>query len=212
MWRLLLSGAAVMAIASGAAAQSSGSAQLSITGAPQPSITGPAQQPPIGLGIGNGAALNRPTVATTGIGITAGIPLSGNLLSSCTADMSCGSFPATPLGAVAPSLDAPLRPAAGTQLNQTGGASAGVPLSQSGSLNQSSLNQAGGLNPAARAIASAGIGIAPNQIGGAGANTAIGVQAGQSGGAPASHAPSMPGNSFAAQCANSPGCSAFQGR
>jgi hypothetical protein len=148
-------------------------------------------------------------------------PLSGNNRSACTADTGCASFPLTPRGAANPSITPRLSPVIGTQANQpanqTGGAIAGPSV---GTLNStSSLNQAGALNPGGT-IASPGIGTTPipigglnqtsglNRTGGAGAKT----PAGQAGGAPASRTPSMSSNSFDAQCANSPSCSAFQGQ
>lgn len=207
MGRLLLASALLMAMASAAAAQSSG-AQSN--------------------GSGPGATI-APTAL--GTGATATLPVTGNGPSACTAATLCASFPLTPLGAANPSLEPNLSPAIGTQANRTGGAiaspSAGVASSQTGALNPTGVLNQGALNQAGSAIASPGIegiiGATLNQTGGlnqagglnrtagAAGSATTGTAAGQTGGTPASSAPSMSSNNFAAQCASSPNCSAAQG-
>ena len=206
MWRLLLSGATLIAMASGAAAQSSSSA-------PSTSITGPAQPSGYGLGVGNGAMVSGTT------GITTGLPRSGNLGSACSADTSCASIPLTPSTAANPSLAPRLSPAIGTQ---TGGATlgptSGGTRNPTGVLNSAgglSLNPAGGAlaNPASPTTAATSSKIGGlNQTGSSLANPAFGVQPAPTGGAPASRAPSMTSNTFEEQCANSLSCGALQGQ
>ena len=182
MRRLFLTSAALMAMASAAAAQSSGPA----VGATPPAIVG-----------GNGAGLNG----------TAASPLSGNRGASCTADAGCASFPLTPPGAASPSLAPRTSPIIGASPNQTSSAVAAPPL-VAPTNPTGGLNQANGPNPSGGLDQAGGL----NRTGGATATPPSALQSSGTAGTPATRAPAMSSSAFQAQCANSLGCSAFQGQ
>jgi len=206
MGRLLLSSALLMAMASTAAAQSSGT------------VPGATNAPATGVTAGLPLAGNRASTCTA---------------DNACASFPLTPPSATPLGtanpSLAPRLSPGLSPSIGTPANGTGGAiaaaPAGAPLNQTGSLNPTgAFNQTegaltqGALNEAPGAIASPGIGGALNQPGGlnragsAGARAATGAAAGRTGSTPAGRSPSLSSNSFEAQCANSPSCRGFEGQ
>ena len=178
----LVLSAALLVAMASAAAAQSNSSRPS---AAQPASGASTVQPPAtGLGVDNG--LNAPTLTTTGIAPSG--PRTGGA-SPCTADTSCGSFPLTPLGSA--TITRADQPTAGAASSASGG----------------SFNQSGST------LASPGVGGSLTQTGGALATQTIGGPAiSGSSSARTTPAPSMPSNSFAAQCANSLSCSAFLGQ